>query len=129
MGVDAELYLWGEEISTEDLQGRERKALAQIGLSKYEKRLITPCTWWDDDLSLYQVSLDGARYFSVGNDRGFTGWPTIMRRIRIIQPLFPEHFLIYTNDHVTFERLTDGSVLTEEKIQEIDTDWWARRYC
>lgn len=129
MGVDAELYIWGPFVSDADLQVKEARLVAEVGhpLGKEKYHNLERCEWWEDQhgMHLLEMSLNGARFFDVGWDR-FTGWGSAMRRIRLAQELFPEHFLVYTNDSTYMERIDGHEALTEERILEIDADWWAR---
>lgn len=128
MGVDAELYVWGPFVSDADLQAKQTVFETKFG-KPFEGigNSIGRCAWWEDQhgMDLLEVDLDGARFFDVGWGR-FTGWPKAMERIRVVQELFPEHFLIYTNDSYYMDSVEGHEALTEERILEIDTEWWAK---
>lgn len=124
MGIDAELYVWGEPIKEEKLalinQGF-REVLGDKDLDR-PGPIIEEKAWFDavPGTALYYVDANGARYFHHDYHRG-TGWPQALRRIELCQLHLPDHFILYLPDTVYVDEGDNTHhIVTDEFLRKQD---------
>ena len=124
MGIDAELYIWGPDISDEDLPEWDRK-LKENGVTTWRGDypvIKRESPNWNPapELDLFEIDLDCSRSF--GEHFGKGHWPTLKEKIRTVQRLFPDHFVLFTDDQVTFGEESKDPV-DEARLERLDKAW------
>ena len=123
MGIDAELYIIGPHVPDAQLALLNIKMRRDLGPTWRDNREgLTRYKYFDSEVvHVLEMDLDGARYF--WGDAHFSGWPTIISRIRYAQRMFPHHELIYWNDASFLEEHTFFEVVSEHMLENLQAQW------